>query len=60
MDADHLLFFLFLFLCYSFGIYSIGFVTGQQSLMEKFKSTHRRKRTEDAGHKKWLEEIERN
>ena len=60
MSPDHFLFFIFLFFCYSFGIFSIGFVAGQQSLMEKFQKTHRKKRTEDADHKRWLEEIERN
>ena len=60
MSPDHFLFFIFLFFCYSFGIFSIGFVAGQQSVVERFKSTLKRKKTVDADHKRWLEEIERN
>ena len=49
MSADHFLFFGFLFICYSFGIFSIGYVAGQQSVTEKAKRP-----------KKWPKEIERN
>jgi len=56
MSYDHFLFFAFLFLSYSFGIFSIGFVAGQQSITEKVKA----KRQVRADRKRWLEEIERN
>jgi hypothetical protein len=60
MDSDHFLFFAFIFICYSFGMFSIGYTAGQQSLMERFKGTRKRDKKVDVERRKWLEEIERN
>jgi hypothetical protein len=60
MSYDHLLFFAFAFLCYSFGIFSIGYVAGQQSLMESVKRTRKKRKQVNTDHEQWLEDIKRN
>jgi hypothetical protein len=60
MDTDHFLFFSFAFLCYSFGIFSIGYIAGQQSLMESIKRTRKKRKEIDIDHERWLEDIKRN
>ena len=60
MNDLYWIFFIYLFLGYSFGLFMMGYLAGQDDEWRKSRNRASRKKEIQREEKEWLEEIKRN
>jgi hypothetical protein len=60
MSDSYLILLIYLFLAYSFGLLSMGYLAGHEDLVEKLKSSAKKKKQIQRNQEEWLDQIRRN